>query len=161
MIGGGVNKRCSATRKKLKLTIAENIACGYGSMLRFKTCTSVPVFVGEWSLATEDCIGNIRGQDYSVQFRDFGQCNNLDKRVGDPWWTEHLNGFARRQMEMAERELGQFFWTWKTGGGAQNDPSNAVWSFRDAVKAGYINVPLSDQWIKKSCDFRVEDGGTC
>jgi len=151
----------TASCDKLKITIAQNIACGYSSMLRYKTCTSLPTFVGEWSLATEDCIENIRGQDYSVQFRDFGQCNNLDVRVGDPWWRLHLNGFARRQMEMAERELGGFFWTWKTGPGAANDPSNAVWSFRDAVKAGFFTVPLSDEWIQKSCDLFVEDGGKC
>eukprot|EP01129_Flabellula_baltica_P001002 TRINITY_DN10927_c0_g1_i1.p1 TRINITY_DN10927_c0_g1~~TRINITY_DN10927_c0_g1_i1.p1 ORF type:complete len:589 (-),score=108.55 TRINITY_DN10927_c0_g1_i1:36-1802(-) len=146
---------------KLKITIAENIACGYGSMLRYKTCTSLPVFVGEWSLATDDCMGNIRGQDYSVQFHDFGQCKHLQERIGDPFWVEHLNSFASRQMEMAERELGQFFWTWKTGPKAKSDPSNGYWSFVDAVDMGYITVPLSDSWIKGSCDMIVDDGGKC
>jgi len=87
---------------KLKQTIAENIACGYGSLLRYKTCTSLPTFVGEWSLAIDDCMGNIRGQDYSVQFHNYGQCDNLKIRVGDPWWTEHVNSFAAKQMYMAE-----------------------------------------------------------
>jgi len=146
---------------KLKFTIGENIACGYGSMLRYKTCTSLPTFVGEWSLATDDCMGNIRGQDYSVQFHDYGQCKNLKERVGAQWWTEHLNSFAAKQMVMAERELGWYFWTWKTGPGAETDPSNAYWSFRDAVKAKYITVPLSDEWIKPACNFIVDDGGKC
>lgn len=32
-------------------------ACRYGSMLRYKTCTSLPTFIGEWSLATDNCMG--------------------------------------------------------------------------------------------------------
>jgi len=145
----------------LKQTIAENIACGYGSMLRFKTCTSLPTFVGEWSLAVDDCMSNIRGQQYSVQFHDFGQCKNLKQRVGNKWWAEHVNSFASRQMAMAERELGWFFWTWKTGYGAEKDPSNAYWSFKDAQAAKFITTPLDDKWISKACNYIVEDGGKC
>jgi len=146
---------------KLKQTIAENIACGYGSMLRYKTCTSLPTFVGEWSLAIDDCMGNIRGQDYSVQFHDFGQCKNLKARVGNMWWNEHKRSFAYRQMQMAERELGWFFWTWKTGYGAEIDPSNANWSFRAAVDAKIIETPLPEKKINEACNFIVEDGGFC
>jgi len=146
---------------KLKQTIAENIACGYGSMLRFKTCTSLPTMVGEMSLATEDCMGNIRGQDYSVQFHDFGQCKNLQERVGTQWWTEHKRSFGYRQMAMAERELGWFFWTWKTGYGAEKDPNNANWSFKAAVDAKIFENPLPEQKIKEACNFIVDDGGKC
>jgi glucan 1,3-beta-glucosidase len=104
---------------KLKQTINENIACGYGSMLRFKTCTTLPTMVGEWSLAIDDCMGNLRGSRESVQFLNFGQCNNLKLRPNNTWWTKHVNSFASRQMSMAERELGWFFWTFKTGPGAK------------------------------------------
>jgi len=86
---------------------------------------------------------------------------NLKERVGDKWWREHVNSFASRQMAMAERELGWFFWTWKTGAAAAKDPSNAYWSFVDAVAAGFITTPLNDQWIKPACNFIVEDGGKC
>jgi hypothetical protein len=103
------------TCDKNKIIVAQNIACGYGSMLRFKTCTSLPTFVGEWSMAVDDCMGNLRGAQKSVQFEDFGQCKNLQSRVGDKWWIEHYQNFALKQMSMAERELGWFFWTWKTG----------------------------------------------
>lgn len=65
-----------------KIIVAENIACGYGSMLRFKTCVSLPTLVGEWSLAIDDCVGVIRGAETSVQFFDFGQCKNLKERIG-------------------------------------------------------------------------------
>jgi len=146
---------------KLKQTIAENIACGYGSMLRYKTCVSLPTFVGEWSLAIDDCMGNIRGTGYSVQFHNYGQCDNLGVRKGDKWWTEHVNSFAAKQMAQSERELGWYFWTWKTGPGAENDPCNAYWSFRDAVKAGYITSPITDEWIQPACNYFVEDGGKC
>jgi len=146
---------------KLKQTIAENIACGYGSMLRYKTCTSLPTFVGEWSLAVDDCMGNIRGQDYSVQFHDFGQCKNLRERLNNPWWIEHKRSFAYRQMQMAERELGWFFWTWKTGFGAEIDVSNTNWSFKAAVEAKIIETPLPEKKISEACNFIVEDGGKC
>jgi hypothetical protein len=66
-------------------------------------------------LANDDCIGLIRGAQYSVQNKDYGQCKHLKERVGDPWWIEKYRGFAFKQMAMAERELGWFFWTWKTG----------------------------------------------
>jgi len=146
---------------KLKQTIAENIACGYGSMLRYKTCTSLPTFVGEWSLAIDDCMGHLRGTDVSVQFHDYGQCKNLQMRPGDKWWTEHINSFAAKQMYMAERELGWFFWTWKTGYGSEKDVSNNLWSFKDAVTAGYITTPIQEQWLAPQCHFFVEDGGKC
>jgi glucan 1,3-beta-glucosidase len=146
---------------KLKQTIAENIACGYGSMLRYKTCTSLPTFVGEWSLAIDDCMGHLRGTDISVQFHDYGQCKNLAMRTGDKWWVEHVNSFAAKQMYMAERELGWFFWTWKTGYGSEKDVSNPLWSFKDAVTAGFITTPITDQWLEPTCHFFVEDGGKC
>jgi len=147
-----------------KMIVAENIACGYGSMLRFKTCTSLPTFVGEWSLAVDDCIGLIRGAGGSVQNKDFGQCKNLKERVGDPWWTLQYQQFALRQMSMAERELGWFFWTWKTGPGSEHDPSVAYWNFQAAIQANIIPVPLQNynQNITEACyNFLDTEPYTC
>jgi len=141
-----------------KMIVAENIACGYGSMLRFKSCLGLPTFVGEWSLAIDDCIHIIRGAGMSVQTRDFGQCKNLAARVGDPWWIAQYQKFALKQMAMAERELGWFFWTWKTGPGSETDPSVAYWNFQAAVKATIIPTPLSNYNynITTAC-FEFED----
>jgi len=125
-----------------KMIVAENIACGYGSLLRFKTCIGLPTFLGEWSLAIDDCIYEIRGAGGSVQNKDFGQCLHLAERLGDPFWTVQYRKFAWKQMAMAERELGWFFWTWKTGPGTEADPSTPYWSFVDAVNAELILVPL-------------------
>jgi len=127
-----------------KIIVAENIACGYGSMLRFKSCIGLPTMVGEWSIAVDDCINIIRGAGVSIQTRDFGQCKHLAERVGDPWWIAHYRAFALKQMAMAERELGWFFWTWKTGPGTENDPSVAYWNFQRAIQAGIIPVPLQN-----------------
>jgi glucan 1,3-beta-glucosidase len=126
-----------------KMIVAENIACGYGSMLRFKTCLSLPVIVGEWSLAIDDCINIIRGAGSSVQTRNFGQCKNLQDRIGDPWWTTQYRTFAFKQMAMSERELGWFFWTWKTGPGTETDPSTPYWNFQRAIHDGIIPIPLT------------------
>jgi glucan 1,3-beta-glucosidase len=139
------------TCDKNKMIVAQNIACGYGSMLRFKTCTSLPTFVGEWSLAVDDCMGNLRGAQKSVQFQDFGQCKNLKARVGDKWWIQHYQDFALKQMSMAERETGWFFWTWKTGPGAKDDPSDAYWSYSAAVAAKIIPSPLPNEPIQTAC----------
>jgi len=145
-----------------KMIVAQNIACGYGSMLRFKTCMSLPTLVGEWSLAIDDCIDVIRGAESSVQFYDFGQCKNLKGRVGDPWWIQAYQTFAFKQMAMAERELGWFFWTWKTGPGAENDPSTPYWSYSAAVKAKIIPAPLPDQAVQESCyTFESTDPYVC
>jgi len=147
---------------KNKIIVAQNIACGYGSMLRFKTCTSLPTFVGEWSIANDDCIGLIRGSGGSVQNVDFGQCKNLAERVGDPWWIEKYRGFAFKQMAMAERELGWFFWTWKLGPGTEKDPSTAYWSYVAAVKAGIIPATLPDKNITEACYvFESTEPYTC
>jgi glucan 1,3-beta-glucosidase len=138
---------------KNKIIVAQNIACGYGSMMRFKTCTSLPTLMGEWSLANDDCITMIRGAEYSVQNKDFGQCKNLKERVGNPWWIQHYRDFAYKQMAMAERELGWFFWTWKLGPGGENDPSIAYWSYSEAIKAGIIPPKLVDQNITDACNY--------
>jgi len=150
------------TCDKNKMIVAENIACGYGSMLRFKTCISLPTFVGEWSLAVDDCMGVLRGAESSVQFQDFGQCKNLKQRVGDPWWIQHYRNFAIKQMAMAERELGWFFWTWKTGPGSDLDPSVAYWSYSHAVKAGIIPHSFNETMVKTACyEFEDTDPFVC
>jgi len=136
-----------------KIIVAENIACGYGSMLRFKTCTSLPTLVGEWSLANDDCISIIRGAQYSVQNKDFGQCLHMKERVGNQWWRDHYRLFGYKQMAMAERELGWFFWTWKTGKGTEDDPSVAYWSYSAAMKATIFpkNLDAVNQNITEAC----------
>jgi len=136
---------------KNKMIVAENIACGYGSMLRYKSCTSLPTFVGEWSMAIDDCMYDLRGAQSSVQFHDWGQCKHLKERVGDKWWIEHYQLFAFKQMAQAERELGWLFWTWKTGPGSETDPSVAYWSYSAAVTAGIIPSPLPDLAIQEAC----------
>jgi glucan 1,3-beta-glucosidase len=145
-----------------KMIVAENIACGYGSMLRFKTCTSLPTLVGEWSLAIDDCMTDLRGAQSSVQFFNFGQCKHLTERIGDKWWIEHYQSFAYRQMSMAERELGWFFWTWKTGPGTETDPSTPYWSYTAAVAATIIPNTLPDQEIQEACyEFTTTLPYTC
>jgi glucan 1,3-beta-glucosidase len=147
---------------KNKIIVAQNIACGYGSLLRFKTCTSVPTFVGEWSLANDDCINMIRGAQYSVQNKDYGQCKHLKERVNDPWWIEHYRDFFYKQAAMAERELGWFFWTWKLGPGSEDDPSTPYWSYSASVAAGIIPKTLHDSNITEACyEFLDTDPWKC
>lgn len=81
---------------------------------------------------------------------------------GDPFWIEHYRKFAVKQMAMAERELGWFFWTWKTGPGTEKDLSAAYWSYSRAVQAKLIPTPLPDQEIQEACyQFESTEPYTC
>jgi len=66
-------------------------------------------------------------------------------------------------MAMAERELGWFFWTWKTNG-TQDDPSEPYWNFQRAVKETLIPSKL-DQFnmnITSACwEFEDTDPYVC
>ena len=48
----------------------EKISCGFKSPLHFQTCNALPVFVGEFSLAIDNCMPNL-----DARFADYGQCN--------------------------------------------------------------------------------------
>mmetsp|Transcript_40347 Transcript_40347/g.48902 ORF Transcript_40347/g.48902 Transcript_40347/m.48902 type:complete len:604 (+) Transcript_40347:132-1943(+) len=138
---------------KLKMTAHEDISCRYGSLLRWKSCTGVPAFTGEWSLAIDDCMGYIRtSSKNATQFQDFGQCKHLKDRVGDPWWDAHIKSFAMRQIAMFEREIGWAFWTYKLDETAEQDISAPLWAFHLAVKKGYIDTT----YPTNACD-RVPD----
>lgn len=39
-----------------KMYVHERMACSYTSMLRYQTCAVLPVMVGEWSLAIDNCM---------------------------------------------------------------------------------------------------------
>lgn len=43
-------------RCRLKMYVHERMACSYTSMLRYQTCAVLPVMVGEWSLAVDNCM---------------------------------------------------------------------------------------------------------
>ena len=101
-----------------KMTITENIACQYAGLLSFKSCTSLPVFVGEWSLAIDNCMGMLNGSPGFPKTRnnwDAGQCrdDSLQNRTKTQWWTDHIQSFASRQIFTFEQQLGWSFWTWK------------------------------------------------
>jgi len=65
-------------------------------------------------------------------------------------------------MAMAERELGWFFWTWKTGPGSETDPSTPYWSLSAAVKATIIPATLPDLPIQEACyQFESTEPFTC
>lgn len=81
----------------MKQITASNMACGYGSLLRYKTCSSLPTLTGEWSLAIDDCMKFLTGSTTTAnQFQDFGQCKGLKQRNTDQW-HDLIKDFAARQ----------------------------------------------------------------
>eukprot|EP01063_Lacrimia_lanifica_P032305 TRINITY_DN54_c1_g2_i1.p1 TRINITY_DN54_c1_g2~~TRINITY_DN54_c1_g2_i1.p1 ORF type:complete len:637 (+),score=265.34 TRINITY_DN54_c1_g2_i1:93-2003(+) len=139
-----------------KITITENIACQYDGLLMFKHCTSLPVFVGEWSLAVDNCMGFLNGSPVSKQSKNnwnAGQCHKggAAQHVDSPWWQEHYNNFANRQIYTFERQLGWTFWTWKVDEVGQKDPNSNFWSFSQAF-GKYITLPYGEGYMG-GCDM--------
>lgn len=112
-------------------------ACANKIPLHYQTCNAVPVLVGEFSLAIDDCMPYV-----NARFQDVGQCNHLSLRNNSRFWDEHMTSFAMRQISTFERELGWSFWTWKLSEYAEKNsqPSSWYWSFRLAHQKGYINL---------------------
>jgi hypothetical protein len=126
----------TAAADREKMFAHEKIACGFKAPLHFTTCTRRPTYVGEFSLATENCLKNV-----DVNYQDYGQCNRIATRAASPWWQRHTKSFAMRQIATYERELGWAFQTYKLDDAAEAaDPSAVYWSFRLAVEAGLIDL---------------------
>ena len=51
-----------------KMYAHEKIACGMKTALHFETCKRFPTFIGEFSLATENCLPHV-----DKDFEDFGE----------------------------------------------------------------------------------------
>eukprot|EP01064_Diplonema_japonicum_P027115 TRINITY_DN388_c5_g1_i1.p1 TRINITY_DN388_c5_g1~~TRINITY_DN388_c5_g1_i1.p1 ORF type:complete len:636 (+),score=137.71 TRINITY_DN388_c5_g1_i1:65-1972(+) len=139
-----------------KITITENIACQYDGLLTFKSCTSLPVFVGEWSLAIDNCMGMLNGSPSTAKARNnwnAGQCrpNDLKNRLDSLWWDVHYQNFATKQIFTYEKQLGWSFWCYKVDTMAQQDPSSNWWSMSQAFKKGYITVPYNTNSYLGGC----------
>mmetsp|Transcript_27257 Transcript_27257/g.43854 ORF Transcript_27257/g.43854 Transcript_27257/m.43854 type:complete len:639 (+) Transcript_27257:213-2129(+) len=142
----------------MKQIIHNDMACGYGSLLRYKTCSSLPTMTGEWSLAIDDCMGFLTGSTSSAnQFQDFGQCKNIAKRSNDNQWKELVTDFAKRQRSVFEKELGWVFWAWKVDGSASKDISAKYWSYSMAVDEGFFPRDLNKETgLRTACDHPVD-----
>ena len=113
----------------------EKIGCSYKSQLHFQTCNAVPVMVGEFSLAIDNCMPFL-----DARYVDFGQCRDIASRLQSPWWDRHIKSFAMRQISTYERELGWAFWTYKVEADLEaTQPSAYFWSFHLAMKKGYVD----------------------
>ncbi|GAB5358137.1 hypothetical protein AAMO2058_000433000 [Amorphochlora amoebiformis] len=141
----------------MKQITASNMACGYGSLLRYKTCSSLPTLTGEWSLAIDDCMKFLTGSTHSAnQFKDFGQCKDLESRTTDQW-TTLVKDFSRRQRAVFEKELGWIFWAWKVDDVANKDISAKYWSYTKAVEHEYFPKDLEKEpKVVLACDHPVD-----
>eukprot|EP01059_Diplonema_ambulator_P031155 TRINITY_DN5655_c0_g1_i1.p1 TRINITY_DN5655_c0_g1~~TRINITY_DN5655_c0_g1_i1.p1 ORF type:complete len:635 (+),score=234.61 TRINITY_DN5655_c0_g1_i1:651-2555(+) len=139
-----------------KMTITENIACQYDGLLTYKSCTSLPILVGEWSLAIDNCMGMLNGSpDVGRAWNNWnaGQCrpDDLKNRLNTLWWDVHFENFAEKQIYTYERQLGWTFWCYKVDNVAQQDPSSNWWSFSQAFAKGYITVPYDSHTYQGGC----------
>ena len=93
---------------RLKQYAHENEACAYKIPLHYETCNALPVLVGEFSIAIDDCMPYL-----NAQHQNYGQCDNINLRINSSWWDAHIQSYAMRQIVTFERELGWTFWAWK------------------------------------------------
>jgi hypothetical protein len=148
----------SSEDDRQKLYVHEKIACSYKSQLHFQTCNVVPVFVGEFSIAIDNCMPHL-----DARYADYGQCRDIASRLESPWWVRHIKSFAMRQIATAERELGWSFWTYKLDTIVEaTEPSSYFWSFRLAAKKGFVDKSFYGR--KDAClfaptaDYQLGDG---
>jgi hypothetical protein len=144
-------------------------SCADKIPFHYETCNAVPIMVGEFSLAVDDCMPFL-----NARYEDVGQCDHLQLRIGSKYWEEHTKSFAMRQIATFERELGWSFWTWKLSDWAEekNAPSSWYWSFRLASQKGFIDLhnksllsdiclypPLDDYLVGGNGVNGTDDGG--
>eukprot|EP00808_Paulinella_micropora_P017641 g21640.t1 len=107
-----------------------------------------PTFVGEWSLATTDCMKWLNGFNQGARFEGkfegdtvVGSCagrNDLNNNVVfTPEYKRFLLAFAEVQMDAYEPQpsgaQGWFFWNFKT-----EDGSGPQWNYMLGVEQGFI-----------------------
>ncbi len=54
----------------------EKIACGFKAPLHFQTCNALPVLVGEFSLAIDNCMPHL-----DARFEAYGQCDGAVQQL--------------------------------------------------------------------------------
>eukprot|EP01062_Namystynia_karyoxenos_P017443 TRINITY_DN1641_c0_g1_i2.p1 TRINITY_DN1641_c0_g1~~TRINITY_DN1641_c0_g1_i2.p1 ORF type:complete len:672 (+),score=306.56 TRINITY_DN1641_c0_g1_i2:124-2016(+) len=141
------NEQCD----RQKVCITENIACQYDGLLTFKSCTSLPVFVGEWALAIDNCMPLLNGAPGAgATTRDnwnAGQCGRAADRMKSLWWTVHFQNFANRQIYTFEQQLGWAFWCFKVDDTAAADPNAPLWSMTQAFQKGFLTAPYGARYL--------------
>ena len=130
-----------------KMYVHELEACAMKIPLHYETCNALPVMVGEFSLAIDDCMPHL-----NAQHENYGQCDNILDRLNSSWWDAHVTSYAMRQIATWERELGWCMWAWKLSPAAEAVvPSAWYWSFRSAAAKGYINTSAFGE--NSACQF--------
>lgn len=131
------------------LTQAEHIAKACAWMhtnLLSQNSSTLPVFVGEFSAATDIC-ANPDGSTVAgtACWIDGCQCaNNVDIQ----WWQQPLKDVTRKFFE-AELEAfekgaqGWFIWSWKGPGG---------WGMENLIREGVVGRSLGDRKFRGQCD---------
>ena len=124
-------------------------SCASSNFLHYDTCNSLPIVVGEWSMAIDDCMPYL-----NARFQNIGQCNRMNDRLNSTYWKQRYQSFAYKQMNIYEKELGWIFWTWKLSNYAERNelPSAYYWSLSLAIDNGYIDL-FDRNSIEKSCNY--------
>ena len=134
---------------QVKMYVHEVESCASSNFLHYDTCNSLPIVVGEWSMAIDDCMPYL-----NARFQNIGQCNRMNDRLNSTYWKQRYQSFAYKQMNIYEKELGWIFWTWKLSNYAETNelPSAYYWSLSLAINNGYIDL-FDRNSIEKSCNY--------
>ncbi|KAG9246241.1 putative glucan 1,3-beta-glucosidase [Calycina marina] len=128
-----------------KLTQQEHIqkACGWSTQLK-KANDVMPIFVGEWSAATNICVKSDGSTVGGTSCSDDGcQCQSASMDSWNNKMKEQVQRFVEAQLDTFEANAsGYFIWSAKGPGG---------WGFMNGIKAGVIPNPLTTRKFPGQC----------
>jgi len=118
-------------------------ACEWSSHIG-PTNAQVPVYVGEWSAASEVCIDGHNTDTAGTTCNTRGcQCESSDMESWSPGLVQDARKYVEAQLDTFEANShGYFIWSAKGPG---------PWSFMDAVKKGVFPNPVTSRQFPNQC----------
>ncbi|KAF2836893.1 glycoside hydrolase family 5 protein [Patellaria atrata CBS 101060] len=123
-------------------------ACGWGNDLLPARIDGLPVYVGEWSSATNICI-HANGTVIPGFTCDAVGCQCQSSTPIEQWnelMVEQVRKYVEAQMDVWEQYTsGYFFWSYKGPGG---------WGFLSGTEKGTIPSPVTSRLYRPQCVLR-------
>lgn len=107
--------------------------CTSGNDPVFLDKNVIPTFVGEWSLAIDDCAKSLNG------FKTTANKNDQGHRCGiEQYSDDFYRGVAKAQLKLYEQASGWFFWNFKT------EIEEHDWSYFKMAELGWVPNNAND-----------------
>jgi glucan 1,3-beta-glucosidase len=119
-------------------------ACGWSNKIG-PTNQKVPVYVGEWSAASEICMNESKQESAGTSCTTKGcQCESSDMSTWSDGLVEQARRYVEAQLDTFEKHShGYFVWSAKGPG---------PWSFMDGVQKGIFPNPVTSRKYPGQCN---------